>query len=385
MNGFFQVEKRFYGKPGVNQTFLKFFLPHFRVHTTIIVEIQGEVFITAASKMKAETRPPFFIIGCGRSGTTLLATVLNAHPDIDIPRADALYDIYGPFVPIPAPEAELSDRQWRRLLNMLTSDVAVRNWEHPPQPSDLRLDHSRKSFSTAYRALHEFHARTSGCCTWGAKMVGGEQRINRLLSDFPEAKFIYCLRDPRAVVQSLLETDFGPTNLWDATQQWAGSVRMWREAQRRYPDRHFLTLRYEDLVLNTGKSVAEVLHFLSVPWHPSVEAYHESEFAKARALSPEHANLSRRPDAALIDRWIEQMAPEKIARIEQILGDELLSQGYILKGPPPSDVARPKPRRYTLRERARSVTQYLLTSDPVRRNSFLQRHYRKWLYSVWKI
>ena len=102
------------------------------------------------------------LVGCGRSGTTLLAAMLNAHPKINIPRAEALYSIYGPYVKVPTGSDPMSDRQWHRLKRLFISDVAIQAWEHPPSLSDLDVDSPHKTFASAYRLLHQQQARKSG-------------------------------------------------------------------------------------------------------------------------------------------------------------------------------------------------------------------------------
>ena len=50
------------------------------------------------SEFKKTNRPPIFIFGCVRSGTTLLRSMLNAHPNISCPRETAFFILLKDFL-----------------------------------------------------------------------------------------------------------------------------------------------------------------------------------------------------------------------------------------------------------------------------------------------
>jgi len=53
---------------------------------------------------------PIFIVGCQRSGTTMLRLMLNGHPRISIPpESHFIPELYRPDEPPPDPEQFLAD------------------------------------------------------------------------------------------------------------------------------------------------------------------------------------------------------------------------------------------------------------------------------------
>jgi hypothetical protein len=69
---------------------------------------------------------PFFIVGCSRSGTTLLQVLLDAHPNLALPPESHIYDRFGPFLHIYGDLAVPSHRA--RFIASLLNDSFIREW-----------------------------------------------------------------------------------------------------------------------------------------------------------------------------------------------------------------------------------------------------------------
>ena len=203
------------------------------------------------------------------------------------------------------------------------------DWEYPPTTADIYTGFPVQNFSIAYRLLHEFHAKKAGKSEWGAKMIGGEFFVDRLLGDHPNARFVRCLRDGRAVALSLTENDFGPTTLNGGAHHWVSSMRAWDVAKTHGPDERFYSLRYEDLVTDSEETLQNLFKFLKIPWHRDCLKYYDSNFAQTRSNDSGHTNLTRRPDSARIIRAFNVLSTNQIRQIEQIAGQTM----HALPGP----------------------------------------------------
>jgi hypothetical protein len=100
------------------------------------------------------------------------------------------------------------------------------------------------------------------------KNTSSSARVPLLAELFPQALFIHVLRDPHAVIRSLIKTDFWPAmTLWwcgltvkelmerdglteedVAAQHWSHQVKAANDALQRLPDRRHLQIWYEDFV-----------------------------------------------------------------------------------------------------------------------------------------
>lgn len=73
-----------------------------------------------------KTKQPFFIVGCPRSGTTLLQILLDSHPDITIPPESQIFIRFSPifkfYGDLGKPE------NIKRFVSDLVKDFAIRDW-----------------------------------------------------------------------------------------------------------------------------------------------------------------------------------------------------------------------------------------------------------------
>jgi hypothetical protein len=270
----------------------------------------------------ANARPnqPILITGCQRSGTTLLHLVLDSHPDV-----------HG------VDETAYTNRLLPRFL------------EHP----DF---HPRVAFKlpTFAHAVDTFHL-------------------------LPGLRILWCLRDPRAVVSSMLELQLrlgelfqaawavhpagaeweiaaslgalggaAPPELADAVEQHgrmrrlpvsertraqavASAALCWRlknELLARYDEagHAYRVVRYEALVSAPEATVRDVLAFLELPWHDDVLAHH----ALHRGVSVGNTVNSRPIDTASVERWQGRLQEDDLAQVRVVCGELADSLGYRL-------------------------------------------------------
>ncbi|MEM7477323.1 MAG: sulfotransferase [Planctomycetota bacterium] len=137
---------------------------------------------------------PIFIVGTGRSGTTLLRALLNAHPDLHISKESTVY-------------LKVSERKLRRSpreeLDRFFTSAPFRWLDLDPADVRKRLaaEYDRKDiFESVLRA----DAEKNGKVHWGDKTPGHWMCLEDLKMDFPDALIIHIMRDPRQVVPSLM-------------------------------------------------------------------------------------------------------------------------------------------------------------------------------------
>src|SRR3954453_16511803 len=104
---------------------------------------------------------PIFVVGCPRSGTTVLRDLLRSHSRLFFPRESCglpgLYRIHGD---------PRSDREAGPLAADFLDSHAVGDWNLGPQPAEL--EHGR-SFAEVIRPACEAWARSQGKSRWGDK------------------------------------------------------------------------------------------------------------------------------------------------------------------------------------------------------------------------
>jgi Sulfotransferase family len=292
-------------------------------------------------KPKAADRPPVpFIVGVGRSGTTMLRLMLDAHPDLAIPPEthfvpDLIDAIEGGATPEQTVEVMTAVRQWGDL-HTDPADVVAR-WR--------RLD----SFEPgpALRAFYEMYAERQGKPRYGEKTPAYVKNMLKIEGAMPEARFIHVIRDGRDVALSRWKRTLGgkdPAPAGQVAETWQRRIR--RAQRHGHKLSHYLELRYEDLVTDTEPNLRRISEFLDLPWDPRMLTYYENAAERMSEMARDlpatdgkptrpgeermqaHAMTQKPPDPAAMYRWKEKMAPADVAAFDAAAGDLLRDLGY---------------------------------------------------------
>src|SRR5690606_4593065 len=81
------------------------------------------------------SKPPFFVVGSGRSGTTLLQALIDAHPNLSIPPESHLYDRIAPVFDTYGDLSIQSNRL--RFIADLLADAYIRQWRLDATPDEI--------------------------------------------------------------------------------------------------------------------------------------------------------------------------------------------------------------------------------------------------------
>lgn len=276
---------------------------------------------------------PIFIVGANRSGTTLLRLILNAHSRIAIPEE---------FIYFNSKLAGISIQRWRdpQLTRSGYRDF-VRGFLHgaqeaiiplrPEQLERLIIADSAVDLRRPYQLALESWAHHFGKVRWGEKTPGNLFYADIILEMFPDSRFIYLMRDPRAGVHSMMRTHI----FSDDVAINALNRRKYNEdgllfLERHVPSDQRLLLRYEDLVSEPESSVRKICDFVGEPFEPEMLRFHETaeRFMKARAA----AEFNQAATNPITDRsmhaWRTQLRAREIAVVEIICRRSMRRFGY---------------------------------------------------------
>jgi hypothetical protein len=274
----------------------------------------------------AGDHPPFlFFIGSGRSGTTLIREIFNAHPDCAIP--DETH-----FVPMlakhrwlyePAEGGFRVDRLLRDLNSyeqfrrMLPAEEAKKALGQEPRPTD---------YPNAIRRLYATYAAREGKTRYGDKTPRYCLDVPTLAMVFPEARFVHVIRDGRDVALSVKQVSFGPDDLAGAAQYWRNRALATRRFGEVMDPWRYTEYRHEDLLENTEDVVRQLCEFADLKFEPEMLKYHERMTPRTEA---HHPHVHRPPTKGLRD-WRSELSLEQVRLIELLVGDALDELGYDL-------------------------------------------------------
>jgi Sulfotransferase family len=276
-------------------------------------------------------RRPVFVGGCPRSGTTLLRTMLNSHPELAIPHETrVLIDGYRTR----AVWGDLGDPDNRRRLARWVVDRKVSRYRRLSEDADELVEAMVAAPPTlgsvlgaGFRLFAEHHGKER----WGEKRPSVVLSLDAVFAMFPDAQYINVVRDPRAAVASIRKVGkkygWGAHGLPGGTDTWERSVRAADRWRRRLPAEQFLEVQYEHLVADPPAVLGRMVEFLDLD-PAGLDAmlhHHETSDIHSRTL---HSLVSKPVTTGRSRAWEQALRPREIAFVESALGDYMRRYGY---------------------------------------------------------
>ena len=100
-----------------------------------------------------------------------------------------------------------------------------------------------------------------------------------------------------------------------------------------FPDRVRL-VRHEDISLNTVDTVKQMLSFLNLPWHASVQRFITSHMQSRKVKSKGSSNSASNPYSTVrnstetVLSWVEKLSPGNVTRIQEACSSPMKALGY---------------------------------------------------------
>lgn len=274
----------------------------------------------------------FFIVGTGRSGTTLLQAMLGSHPRIAIPEETHFFSKFDPAIafddPLREDQVEAYAARCMAVPHLRESGVteSMLRARLARGPND-----ARSIFIWILRTL----TPDVGGKRLGEKTPIHERHIARILELFPSAKFVHVYRDPRDTVASLMGMPWARgqsvRRLARRCAQTYRTMSGWRD---RLGESAVCEVRYEALVEDPEAVLRRVCAFLGESFDPAMLEFHARAVPGYQAREEAWKGGTRRPiDASSIGRWKKSLNEREVAAVERAVGAERLADmGYLPGG-----------------------------------------------------
>lgn len=280
------------------------------------------------SQLSRETEsPPFFVVGSGRSGSTLLRMMLASHSRIAIPPETwFLLPLVEQF-PI---DKALNGEELSQVIAVMTThyrwpDMMITAEDLQERAAGLATARIRD----VVRIVYDIHLQRSGKLRWGDKTPPYVRIIPQLATIFPGARFICLIRDGRDVAKSFQSLRVYGKSVRQNTIEWLEANRWERKWLASEHASSMLRVRYENLVVDPEATLRRICEFIGVPFEPQMLAWQDS----VKRLVPKrelhvHEKLARTTSHDDVARWKREMSDREVFMAEAFMGRDLRRLGY---------------------------------------------------------
>ncbi len=215
-------------------------------------------FFAERSNFGMTSERPVFIVGMPRSGTTLLETIIGAHPQA-----------------FPAGELETIKRLEREMATLVFKDEGVQK-----NARNLTWVGS-EVLANRYLDVIDHKARSDTALRVTDKMPHNFQAVGFIAMLFPKARIIHSKRNPMDTSLSCWMQNFNDSHTYSRDladvghhyRQYLDLMAHWHEV---LPGR-ILDVEYEDLVGNQEATSRKIIDHVGLPWDDACLQFHKLE------------------------------------------------------------------------------------------------------------
>ena len=266
-----------------------------------------------------------FIVGRGRSGTSLLQTILNTHPQISVaPEAQFIMFLRRRYQ-----NANWNESRIAAFARDLWLEERMENWHLEPEALKQQLlkHNENADFATLCKEVYYQYGLSKQ--KKQLKIVGDKNPhyalyLKHLIDLYPNAKFVHIVRDPRDTVLSYKAVNFDADHTATLANRWNIYNKAIVKFSKKMPGK-FYFLRFEDLLTKPEKTLTQLCEFIGVEYEPEMLNFYkkeqdwEADFRK---------NLKNPLDPNKAYRWKKEMSQSNIQYASAITRKMATEFGY---------------------------------------------------------
>lgn len=268
-----------------------------------------------------------FVGACPRSGTTLLRTVLNSHPELAMPRETRfLVETWLRRARFDDLEEEANRR---RLAEWIfgRGESRARRLRAGQAKGVTRLTGAPPTVGSLVGTCFQLYAEAYGKPRWGDKRPMLCQYLDAVFGMFPDAQFVNVVRDPRATAASIRKVGWYDGDIAPATELWVRSLHAVDRWRGRLGSDQLVEVAYEDLVTRpeaTMRRLADSLGLDGAGVDDMLSHPEGTDIPNSRI----HWQVARPVSTTSLRTWHDTLTASEIAFIERVTGADMRRYGY---------------------------------------------------------
>jgi hypothetical protein len=272
---------------------------------------------------------PVFVLGCPRSGTTVLYHMLLSAGDFAIYRAES--NVFS--VLVPRFGNLRSEQNRRRLMQYWLQSKLFHVSGLDANEIEARITRECRSGGDFLRIVMEAVSAKQGVSRWADCTPDHLLYLDEIRQQVPDARIIHIVRDGRDVALSYVKQGWSYPMPWDRSEHLAVAGLYWewivRRGQRdghKFGDR-YTEVRFEDLVGSPRETLANLSGFVGQELN-----YDHIQKIGIGSVKEPNSSFSGGEDGKFnpVGRWRTQYSDDQLADIEDVIGGFLGQLGYPL-------------------------------------------------------
>ncbi len=265
-----------------------------------------------------------FIVGVGRSGTSLLQSFLNAHPDIAFTPETQFVRKYLAKASL---KAKIEANSASFFIDLLKQDKEFARASTQPE----KIISGRKvNVVETYKAFLNNYASAKNKTIAGDKDPRNLDLIKTLYQYFPQGKVIHIIRDPRDVVSSRMKADWSSkTPFILHPLMYNAQFHRGRKIGKKCYKENYFEINYETLISDPEDSLKGICDFFGVNFESAMLNFSESS---KELVSEAEMQWKKETLGPLLSKnsgkWRKTLSPSQIYYIQTLCSSVLEEFGY---------------------------------------------------------
>ena len=216
---------------------------------------------------------PIFLLSSDRSGSNLLLRLVGSHKEITAPPTSQL--ISNLYKAISSYEDLDVQKNWDMLLRNASRlhKASYGNWSNYADLNALSDHKENRSIHLILSRIFDTEGTSKSASFIALKTHHAYNYAAQLQRDFPNARYIFLVRDPRDMALSWLKTAGLRGGIMRAAKIWKSDQEgFWQMSKQLGSQCHFI--RYEDVLSDAAGTVSSLCEFIGLSYDPNMLNFH---------------------------------------------------------------------------------------------------------------
>ncbi len=272
-----------------------------------------------------------FLLSSERSGSNLLLRLIDAHPELCAPAPTQLFPVLGPNLQAYGDLNQVDN--WHELIADAVSLHAASFgvWQRNPSNRTLREALDKHSLAAILREVYNSERLAHGKHRVLIKVHKAYNYIEFLITEFPTAKYLHLVRDPRDMALSWQRCAGLRGGVMRAARVWQNEQEQFLNLTKKWNiEQQLMVVKYENLLAKPTQVLTQICAFLGVRYSATMLNFYLHEMTRTNAQRiVAWCNLAKPLDQSNFGQYRQALSWPEIQYVEAICDKAMTAFGYV--------------------------------------------------------